>query len=128
MKRKRIALPGTLLFKWHIFVFVIFTISLWLSVLATITYSGNTSVPFLTYMPLVSTRLGISAVWGVVLLIHFRMDQARTTLYQRDYNAHFGKLYLPSGIDGDRLITKRKHGDAETSIEDEERKSNITSE
>lgn len=115
MKRKRFAIPDISILKWHAFFFVLFTVFLWMSVLATIEYPGNAEVPFEVFKPFLVERMGMNILWGVVLLTHFGARAVQDMLMQRTL-----RLDSPNLIDeayGERM---QRIGDDDVVLIDEE--------
>ena len=111
MKRKRMAGRGMLILKLHVLAFVVFSIGLWLSVLATFTYPGNAGVPFETYKPFLIERMNFSILWAIVLLGHFVLLEL-ILFVRRTYGISIYRLRLPDDFD-DEYSKSKNHGEDE---------------
>jgi hypothetical protein len=103
MKRKTLQLRDTALFKWHMLAFIIFAIMVSYSIIATITYPGNATVPFAAFRPFIIERVSLIIIWGILLLLHYSFHHIRAIQQMRDYRAHQDLLSRITRQDDSRL-------------------------
>jgi hypothetical protein len=103
MKRKTLQLRDTALFKWHMLAFIVFAILAAYSIIATITYPGNATVPFGVFRPFIIERVSLIIIWGILLLLHYGFHHIRAFQQIRDYRAHQELLSRITRHDDSRL-------------------------
>lgn len=84
MKRKGPYIPGSFLLKWHAIAFALFTVALWMSVLATFEYPANLGLDFAVFKPFLVERMQLNIVWGMLLLAHFTLHQFQLVMHLRE--------------------------------------------
>jgi hypothetical protein len=92
MKRKGPYVPGSFVMKWHAIAFAVFTVALWMSVLATFEYPANVDLDFAVFKPFLVERMQINIVWGMLLLAHFTLHQFQLMLHLREQVAQLTAL------------------------------------
>jgi hypothetical protein len=102
-KRKALHLQDNRLFKWHMLAFIFFAILAAYSIIATITYPGNATVPFAVYRGFIIARVSMIIIWGFLLLAHYGLHQYRAMLEMRGYQAHQDLLSRITRHDDSRL-------------------------
>ncbi len=99
MKRKHFARRVPML-QLHTLVFVVCTIALLYSIIATITYPGNAGVSFGVLKPFIIGHISLIIAWAALLLAHFGLHHLRIYLQLRamypDLNAH--DAYAPERL------------------------------
>lgn len=118
MKRKRTDPPNDFLLKWNAFLFAVFTVGLWLSVLNTINYPGNWSVSFEVFEPFIIERMSVNIIWGVILIAHFAFHHLRQYIRLRRYAAQIASIYAVDDPDVNHHLTLHD-GELELIADDE---------
>ena len=75
MKQKMRSGRGGTLLKWHALAFTMFIISVWGKVLWDFSRIDNVTFPYTVDGDLMINRIGVTIVWGVVLLAYFVSHQ-----------------------------------------------------
>ncbi len=120
MKQKQLPFKNAAFFKWHLLLFVTFTVGLWLSVLATFEYPGNATVPFEAFKPFLVERMTFNIVWGLLLLIHFGVYQLQSIRQMRAYRTHLDSIKTMDIQIGQRLITNEEASQKRLAIPNDE--------
>lgn len=83
MKQKSPPRRGAALLKWHVFIFTVFIVALWWSVMSTILANANPDAPFSVYAGFIMSRIGATLFAGIVLLAHFAIYHIRAWILKR---------------------------------------------
>ncbi len=116
MKRKPLYVPGSYVLQLHTLLFIVFTVCLWMSTLATLTYPGNAAVPIEVFKPLLISRMTLNALWGMLLLGHFAVQQFRLLFQLRHYQAGLeslepmSRVLVPQAVDAEALAFDEEQG------------------